>query len=225
MTEKKKKLTQYTSPKGVFVYPNLTTPDTKFKPEGEFHTKLKLGAAQAAALVTMIDKAALASLQAAQETAKTPKDAAKWETKYLPYEVETDDAGEETGDVIFKFSSKASGTTKEGRAWKRTMPLFDSSGKPMPRKGDGYSVDVWSGSEGYVSYSIVPYSPTQQSGASVKLSLDAVQVTKLVSGGSRSATDYGFGQEDGGYQAEEETSEAEAAGINPAPEGDGSSDF
>lgn len=210
MTEKKQRPAKMTSPRGVFVYPRLTKPDTKFKAEGEFTTKLRVEAGPAAPLMKKIDKAAAESLAAAKKAAKNPKEAAKWETKYLPYEMETDEDGNETGNVLFKFGTKASGETREGRKWKRTVPLFDAKGKPLPRSKDGtYEVDVWGGSEGYVSFVIMPYSPTVQIGASVSLQLEAAQIVKLVSGGDREASDYGFGSHDDGYTAEDESEPAD----------------
>lgn len=223
--EKKEKKTKYTSPKGEFQYPYLNEPDTKFKEEGEYRVSLRLPAEKAAPLVAMIDKAAAEALKEAKKGAKTPKEAAKWETKFLPYSVETDEEDVETGFVIFKFSSKASGVTKTGREWSRSVPLFDSQGNLLPRKDGKFTVSVWSGSEGYVSYTIQPYAPNTQIGASVSLGLEAVQITKLVSGGNQSAEDYGFGKEEGGFETPADSEEADVSEDAEEKEDDGSGDF
>jgi len=186
------KLPQHISPKGVFMYPKLTTPDTKYKAEGEFSVKLSVPASEAEELMKMADEGAAASLSEAKENAGSPVKAKKWETKYLPYELEEDEDGNETGNVIFKFSSKASGVTKAGKAWrKKSVSLVDAAGKPMR------AVDVWGGTIGYIAFKIIPYSPTPQVGASVKFQLDAAQIIKLVQGGERDGAAFGFAAEEG----------------------------
>jgi len=186
------KIPQHISPKGVFMYPKLTKPDTKFKAEGEFSVKLSVPLAEARDLMKMADEAAAESLANAKENAGSPAKANKWETKYLPYEVEEDEDGNETGNVIFKFNSKASGVTKDGKPWKRKgVSLVDAAGKPMR------NVDVWGGTIGYIAFKLIPYAPTAQVGASVKFQLDAAQIIKLVQGGERDGASFGFAAEEG----------------------------
>ncbi len=89
------------------------------------------------------------------------------------------------------FKSTASGTNKKtGKAWKRTIPLFDAKGAPMRK-------DVYGGSTLIVAFSASPWvNPKCEYG--VKLQLEAVQVIDLVStGGQRSASGFGFGEEEG----------------------------
>jgi len=204
----------YRAPKGTFSWPKLTTPDTKFKAEGEYTVGLILSAnsPEAIAFKTKIDKAAAESLAAAKEKAKNPAEAKKWETKYLPYKmVEDKETGEETGDIEFKFSMKASGVTKAGKPWTRKPALFDAKGSPV------VGVEVGGGSVGIIAYQMVPYAATVQSGASVKLSLEAVQILELRTFGERNASSFGFQAEDGFAaetmpQGEEDDTETEDNG-------------
>jgi len=198
----------FTSPRGSFSYPKLTTPDTKFKPEGEYSVGLILSAdsAEAKKLMAQIDKAAAESLASAKEKAKNPAEAKKWETKYLPYKmVEDKETGEETGDVEFKFSAKASGTTKDGKPWTRKPQIFDALGQNITVKGE--SLKIGGGTIGYVAFQIMPYAATIQSGASVKLALEAVQIVELRQFGQKDASGFGFGAHEGGFAGKDEQDE------------------
>lgn len=192
---------QFTSPKGVFRFPKLTEPDTKFKAEGEYSVNVVFDASlpEVKKLMAMCDKEAAASLASAKEKAKTPAEAKKWETKYLPYkEVEDDETGEPTGEVAFKFTMKASGVSKKtGKPWTRKPVLFDAKGRRITD-----DINIGGGTEGKISFEVIPYAPTTTVGASVKLALEAVQIIDLKSWGEKSADQYGFGAEDG-YSADE----------------------
>ena len=74
--------------------------------------------------------------------------------------------------------------------------MFDSTGKPM------IDANVWSGSEMKVSAELIPYY-TAMAGAGVSMRLRAVQVTKLVEGGSSNAKGYGFDKVKDGYEQPE----------------------
>jgi hypothetical protein len=196
------KRTTYTTPKGVFVFPRLTEPDTKFKAEGEYSVKVLLDPDEPAVgkLISLITNEAAACLKAAKENEKVPAKRAKWETKYLPVEQEQDpETGEPTGYVLLKFTTRASGVSKKtGKPWERKVPMFDAKGKPIEPAA------VWGGTVGKVAFTINPYSQTIQTGASVSLGLNAVQILDLVTGSGGSAKGYGFGEEDG-YTAEDAT--------------------
>ena len=187
---------KYVSPKGRFSYPKLTEPDTKFKEEGEYSVNLILekSSPEARKLMAQIDKAAAESLAEAKARAKNAAEAKKWETKYLPYsDIEDEETGEPTGEIKVKFTMKASGVSKKtGKPWSRKPAIFDAKGKPIT--GD---IKIGGGTIGKISYEIVPYAPTTQVGASVKLALEAVQIIELKEWGERSADSYGFGEEDG----------------------------
>lgn len=226
MADQKPKKTIRTTPRGVLIYPKLKTPDTKFKAEGEYVTRLRLptSAEYTQKLIKLIDKTADEAL--AQAIKDDPRDAAKkkktpWKlNEAKPYQDETDKEGNETGNTLFKFASKASGVYKKGpkagQKWTRSIAMFDSKGKPV--KG----VDPWGGTEACVSYEVRPYAATANVGAGVVLGLEAVQILKLVKGGERAADDYGFvpQEDDGGFSADDVVDETGAATAADKGEGD-----
>lgn len=223
MAEKKQKRITYTSPKGVFKWPKLTAPDTKFKEEGEYSVSLVIPSDTPGVdeLVKMADDAAAASLAQAKKDAKTPAIAKKWTTKYLPYKNEEDEDGEETGNIEFKFSMKASGVSKKtGEPWSRKPALFDARGRGLPA-----TVQIWGGTVGKIAFQLQPYASTPQSGASVKFALEAAQILDLVSNGQKEAGAYGFGEEEGYEAPAAGDSAADDDDADTDGEDDGSGDF
>ncbi len=193
----------HTSPKGAFKFPKLTTPDTKFKAEGEYSVKLVVAsdAPGVSDLISKCDKAAAESLKDAKANAKNVAEAKKWETKYLPYaHVEDEETGEPTGEVEFKFTMRASGVSKKtGKPWTRKPSLFDAKGKPITGEPE-----IGGGTIGKISFQLIPYAPTPTVGASAKLALEAVQIIELRQFGGKSASSYGFDEEEGYEYANEE---------------------
>ena len=196
------------SPLGVLVWPKLTEPDTKFKADGEYVTKLRMTVEEGEKLMVAVDKRAAMSLATAKENAKNPREAKSWETKFLPYAIEEDEEGNETGDVLFKFSARASGVAKKtGKAWARKVPLFDAQGA---RIAPG-TVEVWGGTTAKVAFTFFEYAPTVTVGASVSLKLEAVQIIELVSSGGASAESFGFEETDGYTHEEKPVAQEETA--------------
>ena len=179
------------SPVGVSQYAWLTTPDTRFDETGHYKTNLIINAKQAQSLKTQIDAEIKKSVALAKEKAKGKaiKEAPR------PYEDELID-GKTSGNVIFKFKTKAKIIAKDGKVIPNRVALFDSAGKPM------IDANVWSGSEMKVSAELIPYY-TAMAGAGVSMRLRAVQVTKLVEGGSSNAKGYGFEKVKDGYEQPE----------------------
>jgi hypothetical protein len=177
------------TPVGVSQYAWLTSPDTRFDSDGHYKTNLILGADEAKSLMKSIDDEMKESLALAKEKAKGKK----VKEGNPPYEMETDDDGQETGNVIFKFKTKAQIISKDGKVIPNRVALFDSKGKPMT------DVNVWSGSEMKVSAELIKYY-TAIAGAGVSLRLRAVQITKLVEGGNGNAKGYGFDDVKDGYE-------------------------
>jgi hypothetical protein len=192
---------QFTTPRGVFIYPHLSEPDTKFvKPDGEYHTKFALNVDDTAtnAFIDQLEAELTAYRDAQIEEAANPKKAAALKKANVAdvFEEELDDEGNTTGRLIFKFKLKAKVETKN-KSWDQAPRLFDGQAKPI--NGD---VSIWTGSEGNVNVEVFPYymESTKQFGLSLRCI--AAQVLKLVSGGGASADDYGFGAEDDAYVAE-----------------------
>lgn len=225
----------YNTPQGVMIYPRITAPDYKYKTEGEFSTKLSLPtdnpiAVKMIALADRIAEEALAAAIKADERKPADQKKTPWAINNRPYEAETDDEGNETGNTVFKFGTNHSGKSKkDGKVWKRWPKLFDAQGVAIPRAKDkDYTLQVWGGSEGSVSFEAFPYSPNAKIGAGCKFGLVAAQITKLVSGGDGgSAEQYGFQKQEGGFSAadiapQEETSEdsSNSEGSNAPADGE-----
>jgi hypothetical protein len=102
--------------------------------------------------------------------------------------------------IEFKFKCKAGGTTKAGKPWARTVAIFDAKGKPAKN-----IKEIWGGTEGKVSFTASPYFVAATGTVGLSLRLEAVQILKLVAGSSRDAAGYGFGEEEGDFDATEET--------------------
>lgn len=193
----KPKLERFITAKGTAVYPRLNNADTKYKPEGEYSAKVRLGEEDAAPLVAKIDSLIEAAYKAEQEklVAAGKKGAAKT-LKYAdkPYKSVLDSEGEETGEVEFNIKMKAQYTNKDGKVTKLAPKLFDAKGNALPD-----SVQIWGGSIIKVAGEFNPFATAIGVGMSLRLS--AVQVINLVSSGGGNADSYGFGKEDG-YEAE-----------------------
>lgn len=106
------------SPRGIAKYPWLSKPDTKFHDAGEYKVSLIVPEADAKPFIKQIT-------QIRDEFLKTTKTKKK---HALPFSKEEDDQGNETGNVIIKFSVK----NKEG--WSRQPNLFDAKGDPISPK-------------------------------------------------------------------------------------------
>lgn len=200
----------------------LGKPDTKFKPEGEYRVTATVPkeSAEAAALVKKIDAEydnAIAAIK--QELLGDPKRKAKAKGMKVadkPYKVETDAEGNETGNLLFTFKAKASGEavdrkTGEKRIWKFKPAMFDSKGTPIPEGTTPYG-----GTKLRVAYQCKPFF-TDMVGAGLSLSLQAVQILDLRTGGGRDAAAFGFEEEEG-YTAE-------AAGVPAEGGAESGADF
>lgn len=194
MAKSKRTFKQITTPIGLAIYPKLTEPDTRFKTEGEFGTKLRLE--PGADLDALKD-----SLESIYNEAYDL--ACKEEGKKIKKSVNhpLTEADDEEGGWVLKASLKAKVTTKSGRSWDQRPALFDSRGKPMSGE-----TRIGSGSKLKLACEVVPYY-TGALGFGISLRLRGVQVIDLVEyGGPKDAKGYGFGTEDG-YEAPEEFSD------------------
>ncbi len=202
---KKEKLPSFVSPKGVFRYPALTSPDygTKEFPkaDGEYKVQLILTEAEAKPLIEKLQPIFDAAISEGEEKFKELKVEQRKKLGSLKvndfyateYDQETEDP---TGNLIFKFTMKASGKDKKGGTWERKPALVDAKGTPLKDiKG------IWGVTVGKVSFDVSPYFIPGSGAAGVKLRLNAAQIIDLVAGGGRDAEGFGFDKEDG-YEAE-----------------------
>lgn len=253
MANSRPKAPAFTSPKGTFRFPKLSEADygTKDypKPDGEYSVQLVLQRDDPATQafldkLTPYHQKAIANADVAFKALKpeSRKKLGKVTVNDLFTEVLDQDTEEPTGEIIFKFSMKASGEYKQGKNqgshWDSRPSVFDKDPKNVLIKGFRFRTreddestgdvhgkvkpDIWGGTVGKVSFEIgidkdgePGYFIPGTAMAGVKLSLTAVQVIELVEGGQRSGADYGFENEE-----DEDTSSDEAADDTAADDGD-----
>ena len=179
------------TPVGVSQFCWLNVPDTKFDKTGHYKTNLIVNAKEGQAIVKSINEEVkkAVTIGAEKSNGKEVKKA------NLPFEEEYVE-GKPTGNLIFKFKTKAKIMTKDGKVIPNKVAIFDSQGKPMT------DISIWSGSEMKVSAELIPYF-TAMAGAGVSLRLRAVQITKLVEGGNANSAGHGFDKVEDGYVAPE----------------------
>lgn len=210
-------VTKMTTPRATLKWPKLSEPDYGSKqypdPDGKYTTKLVFDEADPAfeAFRAKIEKVHARAVELAREKFAELKVATRKKlgdiTINEPFTVIYDEETEEpTGEVEMKVSMKASGTIKKGpragKPWNRKPQLFDAKGKPMVK-----TPDIWGGTIAKVSFSFPTdgYFIPGTGACGVSFQLEAVQIIDLVSGGQRSADDYGFGEEEG-YEYDETAS-------------------
>jgi hypothetical protein len=194
------------TPKGVAIWPALNPgdPDYKFKKDtGEYHARLRIPGDELGDWQPIID-VAQALLDEAYEAKKAEltrekkgallKELNKAEPIIKP-EIDPE-TGEETGDYIFRASMSArvdiKNGPKAGQSFDKKPDLFDARGKPLknpPKIGGGSVLKL-----GVV---VMDYWMPKDKTIGVRFELEGAQIIKLVSGGQRTASDYGFGVEDG----------------------------
>lgn len=195
---------RYTTPKGTAKYPWLSTPDTKFNPDGDYKVTLVVPVQEADTIMSFLDE----QLAASQAQATKANPGKKIKVADAPYKID-----EENGNVEINFKLKARVNMQNGDSFEQRPALFDAKGKPLT------DVNVGGGSKVKVSYECVPFY-TALIGAGISLRLRAVQVIDLVEfTGGADAGAYGFEEEDG-Y-----ASNAEANPFNDGNEDQDDEDF
>ena len=181
--------TRLSTPVGTAVYPRLKTPDTKFDELGIYKADVSVPAAEAAPLIEILMKVWKDHVGKAPKKADNPMFAA-----------EVDEAGEETGNVVFKLRVK-NRMNKKGELWDRRPVLFDAALKPI-------DVNPWGGTKYAVSFDTHCWDYGDKKGVSLQPA--GVQIIELVTGdGSPNASAMGFAAQEG----------------YAAPEYDGAKDF
>lgn len=233
----KKKFPKFTAPRGVFKFPKLSEPDfgnEKFpKPDGEYSVTVVYRADDPAvkAFIAKLKPHHDAAIKAAEEAFKKLDVGQRKKLKAVTvndlfktvYDNETE---EPTGEIEFKFSMPASGVVKQGprkgKKWSAKPDIFDAKGRPMLKVPA-----IWGGTEGKVAFEAGDYFIPGSGLAGLKLRLNGAQIIELVSQGSRTASSYGFGEEDGYAHDEtafkDETTDEDEDDLNPA-DGDDDAD-
>ncbi|WP_052063857.1 ssDNA-binding protein [Nitrincola sp. A-D6] len=189
-----------TTPFGEASFPKLFEPDTKFKASGEYNCKLMLDGDDAQSLMGYLDE----KLQEAYEQMQEEKPKFKKVMKPRnPYTEELDEEGEETGRIGFNFKMAAVVEVKNGKYAGKTFTqkpvVYDAKGQIITKK-----INVGTGSIVKVAYETAPYFKADTKEVGITLRLKAVQIKELVEfGGKKDASAFGFGEEDGGFDADE----------------------
>lgn len=204
---KREKRPQYITPRGVFKYPALSAPDYGTdeypKPNGEYKVTLVIHEDDAEPLLKKLRPLHEGAMEKGREEFAKLKVEARKKLKEVTeqplyttvYDPETE---EPTGYIEFTFKMTASGESKkDSKPWSRKPALFDAKGVPFKKVPA-----IWGGTEGKVSFTAAPYFIAGTGLAGLKLYLEAAQVIELVTAGQRSASSYGFGEEEG-YEQED----------------------
>ena len=175
----------------------LTEPSTAFNEDGVYTVRIRLpeDSPEAKKLCKLIDKAR----DEAYTTACEFYGKKNLKRADPSYKVEEDDEGNETGYVLFNFKRNATYKDKNDNLKAINLPLFDSMGQKVDKEG----LEIWRGSTVAVAFRLKPfYVPSL--GCGVTHRLEAVQVIKAVSGGERTADEYGFSTQAPDFPTEEE---------------------
>jgi hypothetical protein len=181
----KEKAIRMVTPTGLAHYPWLTEPDTKFKPEGEYHTGLILTVAEAEPLIEKLTQMTDEYFANAYNEAKP--NIKKKMVKHFPWEHQCDDNGNETGNIIMKFKTSAQFSDKKtGEVITKTLPVFDAYGAATTKS-------VWGGSKIVINFTPAGFSMPSTGMTGFTLYLNAVQVLEFAAGsGGGSSDDFGF---------------------------------
>lgn len=231
MATKKAKRPQFITPKGAFMWPAITKPDygnEQFpKPNGVYKVQLVMSREAAQPLLDKLDPLYKEAIADGEDKFSKLKVEARKKLKELKvndlFSEEYDKTTEEpTGNIIFKFETSASGVNDKGEKWSRKLPVFDAKGKPLTNPPA-----IYGGTVGKISFEVGSYFIPGTGSAGLKLYLSAVQVIELVSAGQRSASGFGFGQEEG-YEGDDSDSASAPFDADEQGSGDttdGNDDF
>lgn len=203
MLRKRNEYPKLFTPKGVSIWPALNEPDYKFKTDtGEFHARIRITPEELPDWQAVIDAGQKVLDEAYEAKEKELKDAKKGallkdlnKGEIIKPEVDPE-TGDETGNYIFRaslgYKVEIKSGPKAGEVFYKRPDLFNAAGKQLknpPRIGGGSVLKL--------NVTPIDYWFPKDKTIGVRFELNAAQVIKLVSGGARSAEDYGFGAEDG----------------------------
>ncbi|MCG7628371.1 hypothetical protein MHM88_11185 [Epibacterium sp. MM17-32] len=203
---------QIVTPKGVFKFAHLNSPDHKgaerFGGDPMYKVTLVLDKEDAAPLIKKLEPLLEAAREAGVEKMdEAPaKTKASWKKRKISepevndfYDDELDEDGEPTGRVEFKFKTKAEFTdNKTGKTSKRTVPFRDGKGQIIPMKKRPL---VYGGTIGKIAFATNPVFIPKDAAVFLGLYLNEIQISQLSTGGS---TEDPFGaDEDSDFDADD----------------------
>ena len=173
--------------KGNALWTKVFEPDTRFVPEGEYSIQVVVPETEAAEVCEQLENMAQAKL--AEVVKEQPKLKSVLSTRN-PFENDTDEAGNPTGNILFKTKMKARVKSRDGRVYEQKPAVVDAKRTPM----DGSQL-VGNGSLVKVAVEPVPYMMQSTKQVGVTLRLKAVQIINLVEYGNTASSI--FDEEDG----------------------------
>lgn len=173
--------------KGNALWAKVFEPDTRYVPEGEYSIQVSVPETQAAEVCEQLENMAQAKLS--EVVKEQPKLKAVLSTR-TPFDLDTDEAGNPTGNILFKTKMKARVKSRDGRVYEQKPAVVDAKRTPM----DGSQL-IGNGSLVKVAVEPVPYMMQSTKQVGVTLRLKAVQIINLVEYG-KTATSI-FEEEDG----------------------------
>lgn len=165
--------------KGKSLWTKVFEPDTRFVPEGEYSTQVVVPEEEAANVCEQLESIAKAKFDEAVKDNPKLKNVLSIRS---PVEPEYDEAGNETGNVIFKTKLKARIKSRSGETYSQAVSVVDAKKTPM----DGSQM-VGNGSTIKVAVEPVPYLMQSTKQVGVSLRLKAMQVINLVEYGAPTA--------------------------------------
>lgn len=197
------KLTKWTTPAGIAVWPRLSEPSTRFVADGVYECGLRYSGAEATRVIASIKQYAKEGYeQLCRELGKS-----KLKIGPMPY------SEEEDGSIVVKTKLKAKITKKDGGVIVQRPAVFDARGNLI--KAD-LVPKIGGGSVLKACCEVFPFFMAT-SGYGISLRLRAVQLIKLVEyvdGGD--AKSLGFTTEEEGY-VHGESFEQEVATASEQP--------
>lgn len=215
----KPKRNRYTSPKGEALFASVVNVDYGTEqypnPKGGYKLTLALESAAADKLRGMLVEEIDMARNIAEDKFRELKPATRKKLGNMTFNElgveEYDKDDQPTGRILFRFKTSAFYEKRDGTKMQRKVPLFDSMMQPVLLKEE-----PGNGSLVRVAFTCAPYFVEGQGAGGLSLYLDAVQIIKLNLFDGRSASDYGFGEEDvdGGFNAAD-VKDDEAAQATP----------
>jgi hypothetical protein len=216
------------TPKGTVAWASIDEPDFEYKDGGEFHIRVRFDPDDLKEIEAIGQEILDEAFEAMSSELKKEKKGAllKKLHKRDVIQMETDrETGDETGYAIIRAGKTFRVTPKNGKnagkTFEFTPDVFDARGKKLKKRPR-----VGSGSEVKISVKLMEYFVAKDGEMGIKFELEAVQIIKLIQGGSRDAASYGFAQEEGDAIEDEDTGGFKDEGDGfEAEDEDDNSDF
>lgn len=161
--------------------------DTRYVPEGEYSIQVTLPEAEATEVCEQFNS--MIEAKRAEAVKDNPKLTNVLST-HQPFEMDTDEAGTPTGDIVFKAKMKARVKSKDGKVYEQKPMVVDAKKTPL----DGSTL-IGNGSVVKIAVEPFAYMMPATKTVGVTLRLKAVQVIDIVEYGNNAASI--FEEEDG----------------------------